>query len=94
MITKETKIIEVDPAGIPEFLKALPCWINWKPVFIDGKAKKLPTYGETVLRGNYWETAGRSFAEALHTIPSNGGLSLLLSLQKSLSRQKTPSALI
>ena len=42
MITQETKIIEVNPEGIPEFLKALPYWINWKPVFVDGKAKKLP----------------------------------------------------
>ena len=32
MITQETKIIEVNPEGIPEFLKALPYWINWKPV--------------------------------------------------------------
>ena len=31
MITQETKIIEVNPEGIPEFLKALPYWINWKP---------------------------------------------------------------
>lgn len=59
MITKETKIIKVNPEGIPDFLKALPYWINWKPVFIDGKAKKLPTYSEAVLRGQYWETAGR-----------------------------------
>jgi len=85
MITKETKIIKVNPVGIPGFLKALPYWINWKPVFIDGKAKKLPTYGETVLRGKYWETAGRSFADALRTIPANGGLSLLLSLQTELA---------
>ena len=58
MITQETKIIEVNPEGIPEFLKALPYWINWKPVFVDGKAKKLPTYGETVLRGQYGKRKG------------------------------------
>ena len=52
MITQETKIIEVNPEGIPEFLTALPYWINWKPVFVDGKAKKLPTYGETVCAGS------------------------------------------
>ncbi|MBR4909439.1 MAG: hypothetical protein IKZ43_10565 [Acidaminococcaceae bacterium] len=85
MITKETKIIKVNPEGIPDFLKALPYWINWKPVFIDGKAKKLPTYGEAVLRGQYWETAGRSFTDACRTIPANGGLSLLLSLQNDLA---------
>ena len=39
MITQETKIIEVNPSGIPDFLKALPYWINWKPVFVDGKQK-------------------------------------------------------
>jgi hypothetical protein len=50
MITETTKIIKVHQEGIPEFLKALPYWINWKPVFMDGKAKKLPTYGETALR--------------------------------------------
>ena len=85
MITQETKIIEVNPEGIPEFLKALPYWINWKPVFVDGKAKKLPTYGETVLRGQYWETEGRPFAEAVRTIPTNGGVSLLLSRQNDLA---------
>ena len=63
MITQETKIIEVNPEVIPEFLTALPYWINWKPVFVDGKAKKLPTYGETVLRGQYWETEGRRSEE-------------------------------
>ena len=47
MITQETKIIEVNPEGIPDFLKVLPYWINWKPVFVDGKAKKLPTPGAT-----------------------------------------------
>ena len=85
MITEDTKIIEVNPEGIPEFLKALPYWINWKPVFVDGKAKKLPTYGETVLRGQYWETEGRPFAEAVRTIPTNGGVSLLLSRQNDLA---------
>ena len=85
MITQETKIIEVNPEGIPDFLKALPYWINWKPVFVDGKAKKLPTYGETVLRGQYWETEGRPFADALRTVPANGGLSLLLSRQNDLA---------
>ena len=85
MITEDTKIIEVNPDGVPEFLKALPYWINWKPVFIDGKAKKLPTYGETVLRGQYWETEGRSFADAFRTLPANGGVSLLLSLQNELA---------
>lgn len=85
MITKETKIIEVNLIGIPEFLKDLPYWINWKPVFIDGKAKKLPTYSETVLRGQYWVTAGRPFADALRTVPANGGLSLLLSTQNELA---------
>ena len=85
MITKETKIIEVNPEGIPELLKALPFWINWKPVFVDGKAKKLPTYGEAVLRGQYWETAGRTFGDALRTIPAHGGLSLLLSQQNDLA---------
>ena len=85
MITEHTKIIEVNPEGIPGFLKALPYWINWKPVFMDGKAKKLPTYGETVLRGQYWETAGRTFSDALRTVPANGGLSLLLSLQNQLT---------
>ena len=68
MITEDTKIIEVNPDSIPDFLKALPYWINWKPVFVDGKAKKLPTYGETVLRGQYWETEGRPFADALRTV--------------------------
>ena len=85
MITQETKIIEVNPEGIPDFLKALPYWINWKPVFVDGKAKKLPTYGETVLRGQYWETEGRPFADALRTVPANGGVSLLLSRQNDLA---------
>ena len=85
MITEHTKIIEVNPEGIPGFLKSLPYWINWKPVFMDGKAKKLPTYGETVLRGQYWETAGRTFSDALRTVPANGGLSLLLSLQNQLT---------
>ena len=87
MITQETKIIEVNPEGIPDFLKALPYWINWKPVFVDGKAKKLPTHGETVLRGQYWETEGRPFAEAVRTIPTNGGVSLLLHSQFSPAEQ-------
>ena len=73
MITQETKIIEVNPEGIPEFLKALPYWI------------KLPTRGEAVLRGQYWETEGRPFAEAVRTIPTNGGVSLLLSRQNDLA---------
>ena len=85
MITQDTKIIEVNPDGIPEFLKALPYWINWKPVFVDGKAKKLPTHGGTVLRGQYWETEGRCFSDAIRTIPTNGGLSLLLSRQNDLA---------
>ena len=72
MITQETKIIEVNPDGIPEFLKVLPYWINWKPVFVDGKAKKLPT-------------EGRCFSDAIRTIPTNGGLSLLLSRQNDLA---------
>ena len=63
----------------------MPFWINWKPVFVDGKAKKLPTYGEAVLRGQYWETAGRTFGDALRTIPAHGGLSLLLSQQNDLA---------
>ena len=85
MITEDTKIIEVNPDGIPEFLKALPYWINWKPVFVDGKVKKLPTHGGTVLRGQYWETEGRCFSDAIRTIPTNGGLSLLLSRQNDLA---------
>ncbi|MBQ9697186.1 MAG: hypothetical protein IJV46_01440 [Acidaminococcaceae bacterium] len=85
MITDTTKILKVNAEGIPEFLKAQPWWINWKPVFLDGKAKKLPTLGESVLRGQYWENAGRSFADALRTMPENGGVSLLLSLQNELA---------
>ncbi|MBQ9698179.1 MAG: hypothetical protein IJV46_06545, partial [Acidaminococcaceae bacterium] len=80
-----TKILKVNAEGIPEFLKAQPWWINWKPVFLDGKAKKLPTLGESVLRGQYWENAGRPFADALRTMPENGGVSLLLSLQNELA---------
>ena len=34
MITQETKIIEVNPEGIPEFLKALPYWIK-SPALLD-----------------------------------------------------------
>ena len=85
MITDTTKILKVNADGIPEFLKAQPWWINWKPVFIDGKARKLPTCGETALRGQYWDTAGRPFADALRTVPEHGGVSLLLSLQNELA---------
>ena len=85
MITDKTKILKVNADGIPDFLKAQPWWINWKPVFVDGKAKKLPTLGNAVLHGNYWDNAGRPFAEALRTMPEQGGVSLLLSEKNELA---------
>lgn len=85
MITDTTQILKVNADGIPDFLKAQPWWINWKPVFVDGKAKKLPTLGNAVLYGNYWDNAGRTFAEALRTMPEQGGVSLLLSEKNELA---------
>lgn len=85
MITDISKILTVNPDGIPGFLKSKPYWINWKPVCADGKVKKLPTYGEAVLRGRYWDTSGRTFAEAFRTMPEQGGVSLLLSMENPLA---------
>lgn len=84
MITTTTTILKVNVSGIPKFLKEQPYWINWKPFFIDGKARKLPTCGNIALRGQYWDEAGRNFNEALRTMPRNGGLSLLLSIHNKL----------
>ena len=85
MITDISKILTVNADGIPGFLKSKPYWINWKPVCADGKVKKLPTYGEAVLRGRYWDTSGRTFAEAFRTMPEQGGVSLLLSMENPLA---------
>jgi primase-polymerase (primpol)-like protein len=85
MITDISKILTVNPDGIPDFLKSKPYWINWKPVCADGKVKKLPTYGEAVLRGRYWDTSGRTFAEAFRTMSEQGGVSLLLSMENPLA---------
>ena len=85
MITDISKILTVNADGIPDFLKSNPYWINWKPVCADGKVKKLPTYGEAVLRGRYWDTSGRTFAEAFRTVPEQGGVSLLLSMENPLA---------
>ena len=85
MITDISKILTVNADGIPGFLKSKPYWINWKPVCADGKVKKLPTYGEAVLRGRYWDTSGRTFAEAFRTVPEQGGVSLLLSMENPLA---------
>ena len=85
MITDISKILTVNSDGIPGFLKSKPYWINWKPVCADGKVKKLPTYGEAVLRGRYWDTSGRTFAEAFRTMPEQGGVSLLLSMENPLA---------
>lgn len=85
MITDISTILTVNADGIPGFLKSKPYWINWKPVCADGKVKKLPTYGEAVLRGRYWDTSGRTFAEAFRTMPEQGGVSLLLSMENPLA---------
>ena len=85
MITTTTTILKVNVSGIPKFLKEQSYWINWKPFFVDGKARKLPTCGNIVLRGQYWDEAGRTFIEALRTMPRNGGLSLLLSRHNNLA---------
>ena len=60
MITTTTTILKVNVSGIPKFLKEQPYWINWKPFFIDGKARKLPTCGNIALRAQYWDEAGRN----------------------------------
>ena len=85
MITETTNILKVNADGIPDFLKIQPYWINWKPFFVDGKARKLPTRGKTVLRGQYWDEEGSTFAEAFRNIPANGGLSFLLSTHNKLA---------
>lgn len=85
MITESTKLLPVNPDGIPAFLKAQPYWTNWKVLFRGGKGRKVPTYGTQVLYGQYWETKGKPFVEVANTIPANGGLGFLLSLRHDLA---------
>lgn len=85
MITNVKQILAVNKTGIPDFLKVKPFWANWKAGFFDGKARKLPTHGSTVLRGQYWDDEGSPFEDAFPMIPNNGGLIFLLSTQHDLA---------
>lgn len=87
MITDTKKILNVNVAGIPTFVKSFPYWVNWKSEMdADGKkAKKVPTIGHRNLFGSYYDTEGRKFWEALRTMPDVGGLILLLSMNNELA---------
>lgn len=87
MITDTKNILNVNVDGIPLFAKNFPYWVNWKTEMdSDGKkAKKVPTFGYRKLFGNYYDTEGRKFDEALKTMPSSGGLELLLSMHNDLA---------
>ena len=82
MITKESKILTVDPMGIHPLLRKEPYWANWFVLYDkDGKGRKVPSYGKTALTGQYWEEKGLPFREALNRIPKGGGLALSLTLR-------------
>lgn len=87
MITDVNDVLSVNVDGIPCFVKNLPYWINWKiEIDTDGKkARKVPTFGYSKLFGNYYDTEGRRFDEALKTMPKSGGLELLLSMGNKLA---------
>lgn len=87
MVTDANKILNVNVDGIPLFVKSWPYWINWKSEMdINGKkVKKVPTIGYRKLFGNYYDTEGRTFYDALRTMPSSGGLELLLSMGNELA---------
>ena len=87
MITDTKNILNVNVDGIPLFAKNFPYWVNWKTeVDANGKkAKKVPTFGYRKLFGTYYDTEGRKFDEALKTMPSSGGLELLLSMHNDLA---------
>lgn len=87
MITDTNKILNVSVDGIPLFAKSWPYWINWKPEMDTNgkKARKVPTFGNRKLYGNYYDKDGCSFDEALRAMPNSGGLELLLSMKNALA---------
>ena len=87
MITDTNIILNVNVAGIPSFVKRFPYWANWMPeIDTNGKkARKVPTCGRRKLFGNYYDTGGHKFGEALRTMPHIGGLVLLLSMNNELA---------
>ena len=42
-----SQLLEVNPTGIPESLKALPNWVDWELKLEDGKEKKVPLNAKT-----------------------------------------------
>ena len=85
MIRNINEILYVNEFGVPVFLKEKPFWENWIPLMKDGKVRKVPTNGINALHGNYWDNEGRTFTEALSTMPIHGGLSFLLSMHNNLA---------
>ena len=84
MIQEGKQILRVNLNGIPYFLRQQPYWANWKVEYLEGKGRKVPTYGNVKLRGQYWETKGKPFMEAVKSMPADGGLGLLLTLRNNL----------
>ena len=85
MIREGNEILKVNVDSIPSFLKDQPFWVNWKVDYKDGKGRKIPTYGNTNLWGQYWDTCGKSFEEVVKTIPAEGGLSFMLTKRNRIA---------
>jgi len=85
MIKEGAEILTVNPNGVPYFLQSQPYWANWKVEYRDSKGRKVPTDGNIKLHGQYWETEGKPFMEAIKTIPAKGGIGFLLSLRNPMA---------
>lgn len=81
MLLQGKPVLPVDPDNVPWFLKNQAYWTNWKPVYIDGKARKVQTYGYRTLTGPYYETEGRPLRRVTQSIPENGGIGFILSVR-------------